>query len=203
MYREKKKIGLPVTNLKMGFLLLISLFYILSPLQAKAGTWTSVGPYGGTVLATALSPNYSTDQTLFAGTGVGGVFKSTNGGVSWGAVNTGLSNLNVSSLSLSQDYSTDQTLFAGTYGSSVWKYTDIVCSPVTYYQDADSDTYGNASVTTQACTQPIGYVMDNTDCDDNNAAINPGYSEVCNGVDDNCNRSDRRRCTEYLLSGCR
>ncbi|OGO12504.1 MAG: hypothetical protein A2Y53_01855 [Chloroflexi bacterium RBG_16_47_49] len=57
----------------------------------------------------------------------------------------------------------------------------------TYYQDADSDTYGNASMTTLACTQPSGYVSDNTDCNDSNAAIYPGASEVCNGVDDNCN----------------
>lgn len=28
----------------------------------------------------------------------------------------------------------------------------------TYYQDADSDTYGNASSATQACSQPSGYV---------------------------------------------
>ncbi|MBI5756026.1 MAG: SBBP repeat-containing protein [Nitrospirae bacterium] len=56
-----------------------------------------------------------------------------------------------------------------------------------YYQDADSDTYGNVSVTTQACTQPSGYVSNSTDCNDGNASVNPGVLEVCNGVDDNCN----------------
>src|SRR3990172_2422389 len=55
-----------------------------------------------------------------------------------------------------------------------------------YYQDSDSDTYGNILVNTQACTQPAGYVADDTDCNDSNASINPGATEVCNGLDDNC-----------------
>ncbi len=45
--------------------------------------------------------------------------------------------------------------------------------PSTFYADADGDTYGNAAVTISACSAPVGYVADNTDCDDNNAAINP------------------------------
>ena len=56
-----------------------------------------------------------------------------------------------------------------------------------YYRDADVDTYGNSAVTTQACSQPSGYVTDSTDCNDSSASINPGALEVCNGVDDNCN----------------
>ena len=58
----------------------------------------------------------------------------------------------------------------------------------TYFEDADDDTYGNplASIAV-AGPAPSGYVLDNTDCDDTNAAINPGATEVFNGVDDNCN----------------
>ncbi|HCH62051.1 MAG TPA: hypothetical protein DFR83_04545, partial [Deltaproteobacteria bacterium] len=36
----------------------------------------------------------------------------------------------------------------------------------TWYQDADSDGYGNASVTDIDCYQPTGYVADDSDCDD-------------------------------------
>ncbi|MBU1004571.1 MAG: putative Ig domain-containing protein, partial [Nanoarchaeota archaeon] len=46
--------------------------------------------------------------------------------------------------------------------------------------------YGNSSSTAQACTAPAGYVADNTDCNDQVAAINPGATEICNGIDDNC-----------------
>jgi formylglycine-generating enzyme required for sulfatase activity len=56
----------------------------------------------------------------------------------------------------------------------------------TYYQDGDSDTYGNAVVSTQACSVPAGYVSNSTDCDDSAAGVNPGATETCNGVDDNC-----------------
>lgn len=56
----------------------------------------------------------------------------------------------------------------------------------TFYADADGDLYGNPSASVLACTAPSGYVSDNTDCNDGNAAVNPGATEVCNGVDDDC-----------------
>ena len=56
----------------------------------------------------------------------------------------------------------------------------------TWYADADGDTYGNAAVSQSACSQPVGYVLDATDCNDNNAAVNPGATEVCNSIDDDC-----------------
>jgi|GEM_PF-2616576 len=39
----------------------------------------------------------------------------------------------------------------------------------TYYRDADGDGYGNAAVTTFACTLPSGYVAVSGDCDDTSA----------------------------------
>jgi hypothetical protein len=57
---------------------------------------------------------------------------------------------------------------------------------VTWYADADGDGYGDAARDTDACAQPTGHVDDDRDCDDRDAAINPGASELCNGFDDDC-----------------
>ena len=55
-----------------------------------------------------------------------------------------------------------------------------------YYFDADMDTYGAGSPT-NACQPPgANYVLNNTDCNNSNAAINPGATEACNGIDDDC-----------------
>lgn len=61
----------------------------------------------------------------------------------------------------------------------------------TWYRDADSDLYGNLSITSLSCTKPGGYVADSTDCDDSDAGINPGASEVpYDGLDQDCDGAD-------------
>ncbi len=55
-----------------------------------------------------------------------------------------------------------------------------------WYADNDGDLYGDADNTLEACFRPDGYVAVDGDCDDAVATINPIRTEVCNGVDDNC-----------------
>ncbi|MEZ4966238.1 MAG: MopE-related protein [Saprospiraceae bacterium] len=61
------------------------------------------------------------------------------------------------------------------------------CDFTTYYADADGDGYGDPMVSGLFCDAPDGYVLDNTDCDDSNAASFPGNPEICDGIDNNCN----------------
>ena len=59
-----------------------------------------------------------------------------------------------------------------------------------WYQDADGDGFGNASIFEQSCFPSSGFVPDNTDCNDANITTNPFATEVCDGIDNNCNTTD-------------
>ncbi len=64
---------------------------------------------------------------------------------------------------------------------------DSAADASTWYEDSDSDGYGNSSSTTAACSQPTGYTSDNTDCDDTTSSVSPAASETAyNGTDDDC-----------------
>ena len=50
--------------------------------------------------------------------------------------------------------------------------TTITVTPATtWYADADNDGFGNAAVSQLSCSQPAGFVANNTDCNDANAAV--------------------------------
>ena len=59
-----------------------------------------------------------------------------------------------------------------------------------WYADADSDGYGEESDVLAACEQPEGYASFDGDCDDADAAYNPGVLEDCASTEDlNCDGS--------------
>ncbi|MEW6078530.1 MAG: DUF1566 domain-containing protein [Thermodesulfobacteriota bacterium] len=66
----------------------------------------------------------------------------------------------------------------------------------TYYLDSDGDGYGDPDVTTESASRPQGYVTDDTDCDDADAAVHPGATEVCGDARDNdCNGQIDEGCS--------
>ncbi len=87
---------------------------------------------------------------------------------------------------------------------------DEICSPeddncdgfinegyatITYYQDLDGDTFGNPAVFVTTCAlPPLGYVLNNTDCNDNSAAARPNATEICDGIDNDCDTQIDEGC---------
>lgn len=59
---------------------------------------------------------------------------------------------------------------------------------VTYYRDADGDGFGAVADVKQGttCNVPPGYVLNSTDCNDNDKDVHPGAAEICNQKDDDC-----------------
>ncbi len=59
----------------------------------------------------------------------------------------------------------------------------------TYYADADADGFGDPDRPLDACSAPGGYVVDGSDCRDNDPTSHPGASESCDGIDNDCDGS--------------
>ncbi len=87
---------------------------------------------------------------------------------------------------------TDATAFPG--GSEACDGVDDDCDGTIdedasdmhrWYTDGDTDGYG-AGAATLSCDAPADGVANAADCDDADAAVFPGATELCNGIDDDC-----------------
>ena len=54
-----------------------------------------------------------------------------------------------------------------------YSWSFATCVDYIYYRDADEDGYGDANDSTQACSQPSGYVTNDLDCDDGDPNEHP------------------------------
>lgn len=93
----------------------------------------------------------------------------------------------------------ERAIFGGTSNQEAIKVV-YTATLKTYYQDLDGDKYGNPDVMISAYSAPEGYVVDNTDCNDDpvyGALCYPGNpdGDICgdridndciNGIDDGC-----------------
>jgi hypothetical protein len=57
---------------------------------------------------------------------------------------------------------------------------------LTFWPDADLDTWGDPTGPVEACSAPAGHVDRAGDCNDADPAIRPDAVEVCDGIDNNC-----------------
>jgi photosystem II stability/assembly factor-like uncharacterized protein len=78
--------------------------------EVRGDTWVNTGPDGGVVHCIATSP--SDASVVYVGIANGGIYRSSDGGATWSAANTGLANFDVLSLAVSP--SDPQRVIAGT-----------------------------------------------------------------------------------------
>ena len=57
------------------------------------------------------------------------------------------------------------------------------------FVDEDGDGYGTSARTIR-CPLPDGYAVEGGDCDDTRAEVHPGATELCDGLDDDCDGTD-------------
>jgi hypothetical protein len=73
-------------------------------------------------------------------------------------------------------------------------------APTYQFLDFDGDEYGDPKQYIGPLCPIDGYVLDDTDCNDQNDEIHPGATEVCSdGVDNNCDGVvDSCRTSSYI-----
>ncbi len=89
-------------------------------------TWQQLATLenSGAIRAVAISPNFTSDQTIWVGTEQEGIWQTVDGGVSFSQVNNGIQERAITSLAISPNYETDSTILASTWHQGVFRSND-------------------------------------------------------------------------------
>jgi len=148
----------------------LSILLPSSPPVADAQWVQTNGPFGGSVQCLAVS-----GTNLFAGTLGGGVYSSTNSGVSWTVASSGLTNMYESALAVS-----GTNLFAGTLGSGVFLSTNNGTSWTAASNGlTDSVVNGLAVFGTKIFAGTWGGAFLSTDDGKSWTAVDSGLTNLC------------------------
>ena len=63
---------------------------------------------------------------------------------------------------------------------------DDAADAVVFYGDADGDGYGGETLTLSGCEAPSGFLAEAGDCDDLDPSVSPDGTEICDGIDNDC-----------------
>ena len=126
------------------------------------------------------STNYEVTATVTVLANTGGLMKTCNTFTGWNTQANGAGTI-LAPFSTFEIGESNVTLYV--------KWEEAILN--TWYRNADSDGFGNSSITVQSCTQPVGYVAVSGDCDDATASIYPGAYEIPgDSIDQDCNSGE-------------
>jgi photosystem II stability/assembly factor-like uncharacterized protein len=89
-----------------------------SAAPASADVWATTGPFGAQIRSLLVSPTFSADQLVVAGTWKAGVFRSSNQGQTWAS--GGLLDRTIYALAAAPNFAASQVMFAGAADGFFW-----------------------------------------------------------------------------------
>jgi hypothetical protein len=169
--------------------------YLINGSGCVANTQTVTVVVNPLPLASVISAGGST--TFCSGSSISLSGNSTGG--TWSIAGGTTSSISASS---SGDYFVTTT---NSCGSTTSNHIIVTVNPnVNWYNDADGDGYYTGSILSTCSSPGAGYVtsvLGAGDCDNSNAAVHPGATEICNnGLDDNCNGTIDEGCNIITLN---
>ncbi|MFD1062090.1 M14 family zinc carboxypeptidase, partial [Winogradskyella litorisediminis] len=137
----------------------------------------------GSLVVQVSSDNFTTSSTVFTQTNSPAI-QQTGNNDSWITESINLSSFLGQTIKV-RLFATTGSSFRSDIAVDNIKLNANISSIMTWYEDSDNDGFGNPSVSQTSSTQPAGFVLDNTDCDDTDANEFPGQTWYIDADGDN------------------